>query len=151
MKRDGFRCILSGVIDLNAAMDAEELIPEEDTATARKMECCYIFPESTNDSQVEVDEHKVSLCVYAYVNLHVFSNAPVLVKLDHPAGLWTVLSAFGYPNIRLELEGQKHHRVENVMTFIPEAREFFDTLKLWFERVENQVCALVARKVLPRI
>lgn len=45
MKRDGFRCMLTGVVDLNAAMDAEELIPEEDTATARRAEYCYIFPE----------------------------------------------------------------------------------------------------------
>lgn len=85
------------------------------------------------------------------MNLRIFSNAPVLVKLDHAAGMWTVLEAFGYPNIRLELEGQNHRRLENAMTLVPEAREFFDTLKLWFERVENQVCVLVARKVLSRI
>ena len=42
------------------------------------------------------------------------------------------MQRFGYESLLTELNGPKVHRLENVMTLVPEVHMQFDQLGIWF-------------------
>jgi hypothetical protein len=46
-----------------------------------------------------------------------------------------VLERFGYKSLPSELDGEKIHCLQNIMTLDPRIHDFFDTLRLWFEPI----------------
>jgi len=46
--------------------------------------------------------------------------------------MWNLLEMFGYAKLN-ELNGDKIHRLENVLTLTEELHSFMDSLELWFE------------------
>ena len=56
--------------------------------------------------------------------------------------VWTVLERFGYTGLQEELEGNKIHRLDNIMTLSTDLHLLMDKMSLWFEEVEGKVsCA----------
>lgn len=55
--------------------------------------------------------------------------------------MWAVMDRFGYKQIPSNLNGNKIHRLENVLTLDIGVHSLFDRLKLWFEpTVSNSLC-----------
>jgi hypothetical protein len=46
--------------------------------------------------------------------------------------MWAVMHRFGHENLPDELNGPKIHRLENVMTLVPQIQSLFDELNIWF-------------------
>lgn len=47
--------------------------------------------------------------------------------------MWAVMDRFGYRQIPFDLNGNKIHCLENVLTLDIGVHALFDELKLWFE------------------
>ncbi|KZP12565.1 hypothetical protein FIBSPDRAFT_754773, partial [Athelia psychrophila] len=130
LRRDGYRCMVTGVFDGNYC---ESLSPVELQATSPlpsatgPTNACYIFPLSMNmDLEPEEEGHPTT----------------------HDAGtVWGIIGRFSGIWIEDELNGEKLHRLSNIMTMTMGTRAMFDGLSLWFE--ENtldtyNVCATLA-------
>ncbi|KAK0460092.1 uncharacterized protein EV420DRAFT_1747063 [Desarmillaria tabescens] len=70
---------------------------------------------------------------------------------DYAANAWTIIEHFGFPKILQELEGEKIHRLENVLTLEYDLHDHFDDLTLWLEPtdIENRykVCTTKERYI----
>ncbi|KAH7906958.1 hypothetical protein BJ138DRAFT_1161323 [Hygrophoropsis aurantiaca] len=53
------------------------------------------------------------------------------------AGVWAVLQRFGLEYLMDELNGDKIHRLENIITLRPDLHSLFDTLDLWLEEDQS--------------
>ncbi|RXW13476.1 hypothetical protein EST38_g12380 [Candolleomyces aberdarensis] len=56
-------------------------------------------------------------------------------KRIYAATAYTIAESFGYPTIQQDLNGEKIHRLENVMTMSPDIHSLFDGLELWLVQV----------------
>ncbi|KAI0364614.1 hypothetical protein BV20DRAFT_1057101 [Pilatotrama ljubarskyi] len=92
--RDGFRCMLSGMLDITHRA-AVRTCDSEPTDLLR---CCYILPpvEAVGHSDVAGDPRE-----------------------EHLTNAWTMLERFGFPHIKEQLCGANVHPLENVMTLGP--------------------------------
>ncbi|KAF4609700.1 hypothetical protein D9613_012064 [Agrocybe pediades] len=111
--RDGFRCVISGSYDATSLRASEQLrnkrLAENPVPELVPTQCAHIFPTSM---------HK---------DIPLGSDKRLGVS-----ALYTVLERFGYTTLSEELEGEKIHRLENVMTLDPALHTFFNMLELWF-------------------
>lgn len=73
---------------------------------------------------------------YVFVLCRTIHHPELVLKA---AGVWAVLSAFGYSSIQSDLEGSKAHRLENIMTLHVDPHNLFDTLRLWLEAIPEGV------------
>lgn len=119
MVRDGFRCVVTGDYDVSSVKRSRELekAQEVENAGLCPTECAHIFAESTNANISGSNEG---------------GN-----KRHYAAGVWAVMARFGYKNLPGDLNGNKIHRLENVLTLDKSVHDFFDTLELWFEPVKG--------------
>ncbi|KAF9230563.1 hypothetical protein BU15DRAFT_91086 [Melanogaster broomeanus] len=109
LRRDNFRCVITGVLDLTSAERHPELL--QMGLRAEKTYCAHIFPKSTN------------------MNISGDGNS----KHDYGASMWAVMTRFGYKYLPQELNGNNIHRLQNILTLNDTMHEQFNTLKLWFE------------------
>ncbi|RDB27559.1 hypothetical protein Hypma_003853 [Hypsizygus marmoreus] len=121
LARDGYRCLASGTYDLAAerVKELRDRVIMEKAETA-ETNCAHIFPESTN------------------LNLSTDKDCELNRKHVYATSVWAVLDRFGYENLRFDLNGNNIHRLENVLTLSTNVHGKFDTLKVWFEAVENK-------------
>lgn len=61
------------------------------------------------------------------------------MQKEHASQVWAILEAFGYAEIRKELEGHRSHRLDNVLTLEKPKHDLMDDLDLWFVAVDGQV------------
>lgn len=64
---------------------------------------------------------------------------PLFDQAENPAGIWTVLSNFGEPNLVNELCGTHAHRLENILTLDYTCHDWFNQLDMWFDKVDPLV------------
>ncbi|KAH8919308.1 hypothetical protein BT69DRAFT_1284910 [Atractiella rhizophila] len=107
--RDNLRCILSGKVDHRFAPDNLRKDRNNQISPPGLTHCAHIFSESTNTNLD--DEH----------------------KRNHAANAWAVMDRFGLSEIRRELEGQKIHRLSNILTLDSALHDLFDNLQLWLQ------------------
>ncbi|RDB30147.1 hypothetical protein Hypma_012344 [Hypsizygus marmoreus] len=115
LKRDGFRCVITGAYD-NTSLEHEpelKMIPQADNAWATITRCTHIFGESTNSG--------------------ISGDNMGGAKHQYAAPVWAVMRHFGYTKIPAELDGARIHRLENVFTLESGAHGLFDQLHLWLE------------------
>jgi len=129
LMRDGYRCLATGIYDVQAALDPinidEEIIMAAggDTHT----ECAHILPDS--------------------LYFDVSANA----KRDYSASMLAVLQQFGC-NVGT-LNGQNTHLLFNVMTMHKLIHDRYNRLELWFEATAIENCYKIQkprRFLLPR-
>ncbi|KAG9044207.1 hypothetical protein FS837_008621 [Tulasnella sp. UAMH 9824] len=119
LKRDNYRCIVTGAYDgatyLEQAEADDTFIPP---SALRFTHIAHIFPDSLNQDLTGPDELTGK-------------------KAEYSATPWPVVEGFGQVNILTEsLNGRDIHRVENVLTMCTSAHKLFDQLKLWFEATD---------------
>ncbi|KAK0465393.1 uncharacterized protein EV420DRAFT_1637530 [Desarmillaria tabescens] len=110
LARDNYRCVLSSTTDKMSFFKYGELqaqLPEG--MVPRTTQCAHIFPESMS---VGIDNP---------------------IKRDCAANAWTIIEHFGFTNVLEELQGEKIHRLENILTLEYDLRDHFDDLTLWLE------------------
>lgn len=107
--RDKFRCMISGIYDITSAEMNEELTSKARYEGARfnYTECAHISSESTN------------------------RNIQDPQKADYAASVFSIFKTFGYPTILDELNGDKVHRLQNVLTLEVGVHRHSDALKIW--------------------
>ncbi|TCD65553.1 hypothetical protein EIP91_002517 [Steccherinum ochraceum] len=113
--RDGFRCMLTGILDQQSVerySEAKSLWKSLGKPVAHETQCCYIFAESTNSGFNDPD------------------------KKEFAATAWTIIHRFGHPNIRDEIQ-KNVHSLKNILTLTTTLHNKFDDLKLWFESSES--------------
>ncbi|KAF8965403.1 hypothetical protein BDZ97DRAFT_1998394, partial [Flammula alnicola] len=116
--RNGYRCVVTGKYDAHSVKenrDLEEVVDLDPNARMSPTECAHIFVESTNSS-IEPDSNKA----FHYV-----------------ASMWGVMARFGHEKLLTELNGSDIHRLENVMTVVPEFHTRFDELSVWFKEEDK--------------
>ncbi|KAF9474041.1 hypothetical protein BDN70DRAFT_765011, partial [Pholiota conissans] len=118
LKRDGYKCLLSGNYDFYSVEEDDKLkaIMQTEEMSPIFTECAHIFPESTN------------------VNI---SDTSRRNKREYSANVWTIMHCFGFYTIPHDLNGRNIHRLENVITMCSGGHNAFDNLKLWFEPAAN--------------
>ncbi|KAL1675776.1 hypothetical protein EV122DRAFT_280775 [Schizophyllum commune] len=57
------------------------------------------------------------------------------LKQGLPSSPWDLLAAFGYPEIRKELEGPRLHRLENLFSVAFSQRVWLESMRVWIEPV----------------
>ncbi|EAU81019.1 hypothetical protein CC1G_13484 [Coprinopsis cinerea okayama7 len=110
LKRDGYRCMITGAFDAMACDQFPEILAElKDSPSGRwaVTQCSHIFAGVMN-RDTDVD------------------------KSNWSASVSTILEKFGYTCILDELQGPNVHRLENVMTLDPNIQGAFHMLRLWF-------------------
>jgi len=103
---------VTGKYDTRSVLEIRELKEMFESDPSLKMErthCAHIFAESTN-ADIE----------------------PGSEKRDYAATMWAVMVRFGHTKLPDELNGSSVHRLENVITAIPEFHANFDSLMVWF-------------------
>ncbi|KAG2007981.1 hypothetical protein CC2G_013463 [Coprinopsis cinerea AmutBmut pab1-1] len=115
LKRDGYRCMLTGAFDATACEQLPEILAkltENPKNTYTETECWYILPDAMNRG-VD-DDHDAD-------------------NLKGPWGstVWRLPQRFGYNHILNELNDSNINRLDNVLTLAPEVRIAFDNLKIW--------------------
>ncbi|TFY60732.1 hypothetical protein EVG20_g7319 [Dentipellis fragilis] len=126
LRRDGYRCSITGKYDVRYLYGLDQiqknlLHPSLESAGFVHTNAAHIIPEATNTNISGRNEGGE--------------------KRQQAGGVWTVFSMFGHPEMPLELEGKKIHRLENIITMSLDCHEFFDDLRLWFKPV--QACFLI--------
>ncbi|RXW12255.1 hypothetical protein EST38_g13597 [Candolleomyces aberdarensis] len=110
--RDGYRCVITGAYDFPSIDKCPELMEEAGPdASCAFTELCHIFSASTSVSLENGD------------------------KRTYAATAYTIAESFGYTTIQQDLNGEKIHRLENVMTMSTDIHRFFDGLKFWLVQV----------------
>ncbi|EAU89030.1 hypothetical protein CC1G_09999 [Coprinopsis cinerea okayama7 len=111
LKRDGYRCMISGAFDGDAGEQFPEILAKKRGVPGSRWaatRCSHIFAEVMNhDADNTVDEGNWS------------------------ASIWMTLEKFGYASMLDELKGSSIHRLENVMTLDPTVHAHFESLKIW--------------------
>ncbi|KAJ2920985.1 hypothetical protein H1R20_g16109, partial [Candolleomyces eurysporus] len=110
--RDGYRCVITGDYDFPSLMMCPELVEEAGPDPSWGFtELCHIFSASTSV---------------------ILENGD---KRTHAATCCTIAESFGYTTIQQDLNGEKIHRLENVMTMKVDLHRLFDGLELWLVQV----------------
>ncbi|KAF9233591.1 hypothetical protein BU15DRAFT_90278 [Melanogaster broomeanus] len=110
LRRDNFRCVVTGATDVASALSDPEL--QQTGLLFQVTHCAHIFPESTN------------------VNISGDGNS----KHDYAAPMWAVMTRFGYEDLPRKLNGNNIHCLENILTLEGGTMHWhFDMLRLWFE------------------
>ncbi|KIO25599.1 hypothetical protein M407DRAFT_75508 [Tulasnella calospora MUT 4182] len=109
LKRDNYRCVVTGAYDGATFQKQQETDPAfEPPTTPQFTQVAHIFPDSLNQDLAE-----------------------------YSATGWAVVERFGQVNMITEsLNGPNIHRVENVLTMVHSAHDLFDKLQLWFEATD---------------
>jgi hypothetical protein len=130
--RDGFRCVVTGFYEKSMVENNKELMKmaEEEGGTLIATNCAHIFAESESANKDISGTNEGS----SKVNLSCFNH-------HYAASMWAVMDRFGYKQIPSNLNGNKIHCLENVLTLDVGVHSLFDELKLWFEpTVSNPLC-----------
>ncbi|KAF8198544.1 hypothetical protein BJ912DRAFT_922485 [Pholiota molesta] len=116
LRRDNYRCVVSGGIDVSSvkSMRPEDL--ERYNIDANSLHCltnyCHIFPPSTNwgfDPNDHADKKK-----------------------KYAGSVWAIFESFSI-DVLSELNGEKIHHLGNGFTMDMTLHTMFDALNLWFE------------------
>jgi hypothetical protein len=122
LKRDGYRCVVSGFIDLAA----DELTPAElqeynlvgDNFVGHfPTNFCPIFSPSTNWN-LKPEEH----------------GHP---KTKYSGNVWGIINGVGSFDVLSKLNGADIHNLSNGLTLASGYHDLFDKLSLWFEPVPD--------------
>ncbi|EKM60571.1 uncharacterized protein PHACADRAFT_23866 [Phanerochaete carnosa HHB-10118-sp] len=110
LMRDNYRCMLTGRIDIMAALHVEGLGRElnDDRTQLEATRCAYIFPE------------------------FLAADADSDAERQDIAKVWDVIKGFGYSKIQGELKGLQVHSLRNIFTLEVTMHSLFEDLKLWF-------------------
>ncbi|KAH9482082.1 hypothetical protein JR316_0004177 [Psilocybe cubensis] len=114
--RDGYRCVVTGGYDASSVRTIAELkrrVTSDPKGVSALTECAHIFAESTNAS-----------------------IGPGSEKREYAASMWAVMTRFGYEKRPEELNGARIHRLENILTLVPNFHGLFDLLQVWFTATE---------------
>ncbi|KAA1470712.1 hypothetical protein DENSPDRAFT_774926 [Dentipellis sp. KUC8613] len=114
LRRDGYRCSITGKYDVSYIESLDEtqvdaLDPPLESVGTAHTNAAHIIPEATTTN----------------------INGKNKGGAKQAPGVWAVLSALGHPELPLDLEGNKIHRLENIMTMNLECHALFDDLRLW--------------------
>ncbi|EJD53494.1 hypothetical protein AURDEDRAFT_52666, partial [Auricularia subglabra TFB-10046 SS5] len=109
LRRDNFRCVVTGAIDVCSSVKGH-VVPQPGDATDFT-QAAHILPEALN------------------TNIHPITN-----KRYNTAGIWTMIACFTQ-DLKLpdELQANKIHRLDNIMTLAGGVHSAFDALLLWFK------------------
>ncbi|CAA7265222.1 unnamed protein product [Cyclocybe aegerita] len=135
LRRDNYRCMVSGDADLNSLtnMTDDERAALNFTGVFESSETnfCHIFPPSTNwDLKPEDIGHP---------------------KTHYSGNVWGIVNCFGGINVLDELTGDMAHRLSNGLTMSVALHGYFDRLALWFEEVPNNPHTYRVRTLLPNL
>ncbi|RXW12258.1 hypothetical protein EST38_g13598 [Candolleomyces aberdarensis] len=112
MLDSGKRCVITGDYDLASLNKCPELVEEAGPKPSWGVtELCHIFSALTSANLESGDKR-----IYA-------------------ATAYTIAELFGYTTIQQDLNGEKIHRLENVMTMRSDFHTLFDGLALWLVEV----------------
>lgn len=126
--RDGYRCILSGVVDLNC-FDTIPSLPAEVLNEGRIVlptECAYILP--------------------SYVDKGIQSDG----VQEFTSGVWSIVQLFGGISPE-EFNGSGIHHLGNTMTLCVGLSGLFETLNIWLEPIEGTENQYAIKKKSPVI
>ncbi|KAI9436374.1 hypothetical protein F5148DRAFT_1380312 [Russula earlei] len=112
--RDNWRCIVTGLIDLDAPED--NIAPFEQSSPGIYTECAHIIPEATFFGLVPKSGENS--------------------KLDFSATILAVLQRFHYDITKFN--GEKVHSLTNVITLEQNIHDRFDRLELYFEATSQK-------------
>ncbi|EKM48318.1 uncharacterized protein PHACADRAFT_155185 [Phanerochaete carnosa HHB-10118-sp] len=115
LMRDNYRCMLTGRIDIMAALHVEALSRElnDDRTQLEATRCAYIFPE------------------------FLAADADSDAERQDIAKVWDVIKGFGYSKIQGELKGLQVHSLRNILTLEVTMHSLFEDPKLWFVPTET--------------
>ncbi|KAF7965899.1 hypothetical protein HWV62_40981, partial [Athelia sp. TMB] len=138
LKRDGYRCIISGSFDSASYRKNAQVRNDIDlNANGAKVSfnpthLCHILPESSNDNLNLPDE----------VWIPLVPLKPWKLTTQYSATMRTVMDRYG--GIPLgELNGNDIHRLENVLTLSLTHHDYFDRLEVWLEPTDEYKIASI--------
>ncbi|KAJ2922052.1 hypothetical protein H1R20_g15045, partial [Candolleomyces eurysporus] len=110
--RDRYRCVITGDYDLASLNKCPELVEEAGPKPSWGVtELCHIFSALTSVNLENGDKRIYAATAYA------------------------IAESFGYTTIQQDLNGEKIHRLENVMTMRSDFHTLFHGLALWLVQV----------------
>ncbi|KAF5310811.1 hypothetical protein D9619_008045 [Psilocybe cf. subviscida] len=109
--RDDFRCLVTGEYDVDSLSPNDPLLATLGAGDITRTKCCHVFNESTSWDVLPVTDPN---------------------KRSWAASMWATMSRFGYDSLPEDLNGDKVHRLENVLTLSHVIHGFFDSLEIWF-------------------
>ncbi|KAG6369984.1 hypothetical protein JVT61DRAFT_12620 [Boletus reticuloceps] len=122
LKRDNYRCVVTGAYALDQFTDA----PVMGIPLTGNLEVAHILPRSINGGVATSGS-----------------------KRSEAAEVWAVMQRFGRIS-PLELNGDQVHRLENVITLWDGVHSLFDKLQMWFEPSDNDPYKYFVKTSFPR-
>ncbi|KIM79419.1 hypothetical protein PILCRDRAFT_823348 [Piloderma croceum F 1598] len=161
LRRDGYRCMLSGKVDSASVLELRSTINAATVASLDAHDAAMAAAASPSDSKLAekaADLAKESTALDAVAeradtilaNLpnpptlcvtnaaHIFSESTNTdlgndTKKDYASSFWAVMERFGQQGFMDELNGPKIHRLANILTLEVYLHTHFDRLALWLE------------------
>ena len=129
--RDGYRCIVTRVVD-DATLDSfPDLFPPD--VIARPTQCVHILAPSASQDISGANEGGPKVKGSLIVSLPLNPLIRYSIQYEYAGAAWAVMLRMGGVIVADELTGADIHRLENVMTMEIGAHSMFDSLGLWFE------------------
>ncbi|KAL1693030.1 hypothetical protein GGG16DRAFT_50195 [Schizophyllum commune] len=137
LERDNYQCVFSKRFSIDSPLYA---MPTNPSVKKAIIDAATGFPRGVTREAVEQDPILAN-GVIVYV-AHVLGDAfncdygsPRTDDEENQRGLpsspWDLLTAFGYPEIRKELEGPRLHRLENLFSVAFSQRVWLESMRVW--------------------
>lgn len=119
--------MLTGIIDEHS--EDRHLIESPTNARIGETKISHVVPQSVFQRFEKGDVKVFEKCTYCVI----YSASDIIVQHKYAAGVAAALTRSGSMLYADELNGEKVHRLENVMTMEFSLHRRFDQLKLWLE------------------
>ncbi|KAG6375712.1 hypothetical protein JVT61DRAFT_3287 [Boletus reticuloceps] len=134
LARDGFRCMVTGMLDRSSVGGCQVLLDEaqREDINAVTVEAVHILNESTMQG---IEPEGIS------------EDTAAVNKTYHAAGAMAILESFGFSNFTEAFRKSGGvDQVWNLLSLEPNLHKNFDTLRLWFEHTQQpgryKICLL---------
>ncbi|KAF8968106.1 hypothetical protein BDZ97DRAFT_1800895 [Flammula alnicola] len=124
LHRDGYRCVFTGKVDLTSFIN--KLVLREKGFDVATTHCAHIINDQSTDGGPDDDNNVPRLLNDA----SSINPSPI----SRHASAHAFLERFGQIDSIEELNGDKIHRLKNVLTLEPTILDCFDTLEIWLEK-----------------
>ncbi|KAI5897556.1 uncharacterized protein SCHCODRAFT_02683870 [Schizophyllum commune H4-8] len=141
LERDNYQCVLTKRFSYCSPLYA---MPTNPSAQKAIIDAATAFPRDMTREAVEQEPIIANDCVHvAHILGDVFKRDYGSPRTDDeenqkqalPSSPWDLLAAFGYPEIREELEGPRLHRLENLFSVTTSPQIWLESMRVWIEPV----------------
>ncbi|KAI4521690.1 hypothetical protein K525DRAFT_284626 [Schizophyllum commune Loenen D] len=124
LERDNYQCVFTKRFSIDSPLYA---MPTNPSVKKAIIDAATGFPRGMTREAVEQDPILANGIIVYVAHL----------KQGLPSSPWDLLAAFGYPEIRKELEGPRLHRLENLFSVAFSQRVWLESMRVWIEPVSS--------------